>query len=159
MSVALNGGLGVILTSAVLGTVENSRIKACVHRENANWLNRCTQRPPFFSSSYPASTTSSFLSVPEQKKQSQFSAGPFPHLSGEHHIFTETLRLRVKQREGKGMLLCASVHTHTLVHQESTIFTTGRRVKVRCIISTRCEGNIITSLSLKALHILILIFG
>lgn len=42
-SVALNAGPGVILTSAVLRTSKNSRIKACVHWENANWLNRCAQ--------------------------------------------------------------------------------------------------------------------
>lgn len=42
-SVALNTGPGVILTSAVLRTSENSRIKVCVHWENANWLNHCAQ--------------------------------------------------------------------------------------------------------------------
>lgn len=42
-SVVLNTGPGVILTSAVLGTSENSRIRVCVHWENANWLNRCAQ--------------------------------------------------------------------------------------------------------------------
>lgn len=155
VSVALNGGLGVILTSAVLGTVENSRIKACVHRENANWLNPTAHNAPLFSPSYILWAQHPLFYPCWNKKQSQFSAGPFPHLSGDHYIFTETLRLCVKQQEGKGMLFCTSVHTRTLVHRESTIFTTGWRVKVRCIISTRCEGKIITSLSFKALHILI----
>lgn len=47
-SVVLNTGPGVILTSAVLRTSENSRIKAGVHWENANWLNRCAQHHLFF---------------------------------------------------------------------------------------------------------------
>lgn len=122
---ALNGGLGVILTSAVLGTVENSRIKACVHRENANWLNHCTQRPPFFPSLYPVSTHPPFYPC-QSKKQSQFSAGPFPHLSGDHYIFTETLRLCVKQQEGKGMLFCTSVHTHTHTHSFTSVAATKK---------------------------------
>lgn len=42
-SVVLNTGPGVILTSAVLRTSENSRIRVCVHWEYANWLNRCAQ--------------------------------------------------------------------------------------------------------------------
>lgn len=42
-SVVLNTGPGVILTSAVLRTSENSRIRVCVHWENANWLNCCAQ--------------------------------------------------------------------------------------------------------------------
>lgn len=48
MSVALNGGLRVILTSAVLRSTRNSRIKACVHWENANWLNCSTNNTSFF---------------------------------------------------------------------------------------------------------------
>lgn len=84
MSVALNGGLRVILTSAVLRTVENSRIKACVHWENANWHTT----PPFSSLLLTSCEHKNQPFIPVRgKKQSQFSAGP---LSGGHYVFPGT---------------------------------------------------------------------
>lgn len=115
MSVALNGGLGVILTSAVLETVENSRIKACVHRENANWLNRCTQRPPFFFSLYPVSTTSSFLSVQEQKAKSVFCRTlPASLWRPLHFHRNATIMCQTAGGEGDVVLhICAHAHTRS----------------------------------------------
>lgn len=67
-SVVLNTGPGVILTSAVLGTSENSRIRVCVHWENANWLNRCAQHLLFSPPNIRRTHQPFLLSLREKKK-------------------------------------------------------------------------------------------
>lgn len=68
-SVVLNTGPGVILTSAVLRTSENSRISVCVHWENANWLNHCAQHLLFSPSSIRRTHQPFFCWCEEKKSQ------------------------------------------------------------------------------------------
>lgn len=90
-SVVLNTGPGVILTSAVLRTSENSRIRVCVHWENANWLNRCAQHL-LFSPPSIRRTHQPFYCRCEKRKSRLFCRTPCS--------LRRTLRFPGKHKEG-----------------------------------------------------------
>lgn len=87
-SVVLNTGPGVILTSAVLRTSENSRIRVCVHWENANWLNCCAQHL-LFSPPSIRRTHQPFFCRCEEKKAG-FSARPLAILRDRYAFLEHT---------------------------------------------------------------------
>lgn len=136
-SVALKTGPGVILTSAVLRTSKNSRIKACVHWENANWLNRCAQHL-LFSPPRIRRTNQPFF-VGTRVKMAFFpfffSAGPFA-ISRDHYIFLERAKTDGVSLPRQNKRCCFH---HLRIFQELKFCSASQFVKVRRVSSARCE--------------------
>lgn len=123
---ALNGGVRVILTSAVLRTVENSRIKACAHWENANW------KTAVHNTSSSLLLTScqhniSLLSPSEQGAKSFFCRTLYPSLETTTFSWSTAIPMVGHAAAAEnGELFGTSVCIH------SFNFAMGRRIKVRC---------------------------
>lgn len=136
-------GLRIILTSAVLRTVENSRIKACAHWENANWLNCCTPHLLFslLLASCPDTPERNIgLSSPTEWKleRGRFPAGA-QCISGASE--SPTAGHTVANGGWRFDHLCVQIPatkgTAFLLHS-----TLEGRAKVRCVTSTRCESGL-----------------
>lgn len=123
---ALNGGVRVILTSALLRTVENSRIKACAHWENANWKTAAHNT----SSSLLLTSCQhniSLLSPSEQGVKPFFCRTLYLSLGTTTFSWSTAIPMVVHAAAAKNG---ESFGTSVCIHSVS--FTMGRRIKVRC---------------------------
>lgn len=140
MSVALNGGLRVIQTSAVLRTVKNSRIKACVHWENANW------RKPLHTTPHHTSSSSSLLFTSRTNTLSTASAFCTPSEWKARSVICRPVGARLR----RPLCVPATQLGHTAANicvfksnfptNAGAKFLFNSFTKVRCVIPTRCES-------------------